>query len=105
MMQDPFETKKNQFLQTIFAKAYEKSQGKKRRLSALPLALAVEKKAFGFLPPKQFTGLEWGGTRWSEVEWVGTGWNWVQGNGHKKMGTGKWGKLRKLRKTQVMMTP
>ena len=47
MMQDQFETKKS-ILQTIFAKAYEKSHGKNRQLSALPLALVVEKKAFGF---------------------------------------------------------
>ena len=35
--------KQNHFLQTIFAKAYEKSHGKKRLPSALPFALVVEK--------------------------------------------------------------
>ena len=34
---------KTPFLQTSFAKAYEKSYGKKRRLSALPFTLVVEK--------------------------------------------------------------
>ena len=45
MMQDPFETEKSFFAKKI-SKVYEKSHGKKRRLSALPLALVVEKKAF-----------------------------------------------------------
>ena len=46
-MQDPFETKKNLFLQTIFVKAYENHMEKKQ-VSALSLALVAKKKAIGF---------------------------------------------------------